>query len=218
MPAQSAPAKPYFITVEGIEGAGKSTAVKFIHQYLLDAQIPHKITREPGGTEIAEEIRQVLLKHYQEVMAADTELLLMFASRAQHLASVILPALHQGQWVICDRFTDASYAYQGGGRGIDSQRIAQIESWVQADLRPDYVFLFDVPAEIGLRRIKGRNQEDRIEQEQVQFFDRVRQIYLSRAQQSPDRYQLIDASQSWEQVQDQLRALLQVISLKRRSS
>jgi dTMP kinase len=201
--------KPYFITIEGIEGAGKSTAVKFIHQYLSDARIPHIVTREPGGTEIAEEIRQLLLKHYQESMAMDTELLLMFASRAQHLATVINPALQSGKWVICDRFTDATYAYQGGGRGIDMPRIAQIEQWVQKQLRPDLVLLFDVPVEIGLKRIKKRQQEDRIEQEKAQFFERIRQVYLARASDAANHYTMIDASLTWPQVRGQLEQVLE---------
>ena len=185
----------YFITVEGIEGAGKSTAIQFVHSLLLQAQIPHEITREPGGTEIAEKIREVLLQHYQEFMLADTELLLMFASRAQHLGQLIQPALAQGKWVLCDRFTDASFAYQGGGRGIAWERIEQLESWVQRSLRPDYILLLDVTAEIGLERIQKRSAQDRIEKERVQFFERVRDAYLARAQKDPLRYKIIDAGQ-----------------------
>lgn len=198
----------YFLTLEGIEGAGKSTALHFIHEYLLAKNIPHITTREPGGTEIAEQIRQVLLKHYQEKMAADTELLLMFASRAQHIASVILPALQAGQWVICDRFTEATYAYQGGGRGVKWERIAQIEQWVQGQLRPDWVFLFDLSPEIGLQRIKVRKHEDRIEQEQVQFFKQVRAAYLARAKRMPEHYKIIEANQSWDQVKQQVAEIL----------
>ncbi|HVV68922.1 MAG TPA: dTMP kinase [Gammaproteobacteria bacterium] len=203
--------KSYFITIEGIEGAGKSTAMQYLQQLLVQAHIPHCVTREPGGTEIAEEIRHVLLKHYTEVMGADTELLLMFASRAQHIARVILPALQTGQWVLCDRFTDATYAYQGGGRGILPERILQIEQWVQGGLRPDYVFLLDVPAEVGLKRIKKRSAEDRIEQEKSLFFERVRQIYLSRASAFPARYKVIDASLELAQVQERIRAEMELI-------
>jgi len=194
---------PRFITLEGIEGAGKSTAIQFIQSWMQQANIPHLLTREPGGTEIAEAIRSVLLlKNYQEKMAADTELLLMFASRAQHLAHVIMPALQRGEWVICDRFTDATYAYQGGGRGIPYDRIAQIETWVQGPMRPDRVILLDLPAAIGMERVKKRQlQSDRIEQEKISFFERVREAYLGRAQADPERYRVIDASQSLEKVQ-----------------
>ncbi len=205
------PQKNYFITIEGIEGAGKSTALKYLQQLLLDAQIPHAITREPGGTEIAEEIRHVLLKHYQETMAVDTELLLMFASRAQHIARVIRPGLQAGLWMLCDRFTDATYAYQGGGRGIPEERIMQIERWTQGDLRPDYVFLLDVPAEMGLQRIKKRAAEDRIEQEKAMFFEKVRQVYLSRAMANPRSYKVIDASQPLLQVKQQIQAHMELI-------
>jgi len=205
--------KPLFITVEGIEGAGKSTTIKFIEQQLVAAGIAHQITREPGGTEIAEKIRQIFLQHHTETMAATTELLLMFASRAQHLASVIAPALTAGKWVLCDRFTDATYAYQGGGRGIDTARIAALEDWVQGALRPDYVLLLDVPAEVGLARIKKRNVEDRIEVEKAQFFERVRQAYLSRAHAMPERYKIIDASQNWPEVEQQIHVILEAIGI-----
>lgn len=201
--------KAYFITVEGIEGAGKSTSIKFICKWLKNADIPYTVTREPGGTEIAEEIRQLLLKHRKESMTPDTELLLMFASRAQHLAELIVPALQHGQWVVCDRFTDATYAYQGGGRGIDTTRIAQIETWVQGDLRPDRVLLLDIPAEVGLRRISKRYATDRIEAEAVSFFERSRQAYLARAKQDPSRYTIIDANQGIGRVQQQLRLVLE---------
>jgi dTMP kinase len=198
----------YFITIEGIEGVGKTTAIRFIEGLLLDAQIAHIITREPGGTPIAEKIRQLLLAHHEETIANDTELLLMFASRAQHLAKVIKPALDNNKYVICDRFTDASYAYQGGGRGILLSRIEQLENWVQGDLRPDLVLLLDAPADIGLTRMKNRSAEDRIESEKIQFFARVRQLYLQRAHANPERYKIIDASQSIENVEHQLCEIL----------
>lgn len=201
--------KPYFLTVEGIEGAGKSTAVTFLHQRLKQAHISHQVTREPGGTEIAEEIRRMLLhKNYQEPMSKDTELLMMFASRAQHLERVIRPALALGKWVICDRFTEATYAYQGGGRGVSMDRIKQIEHWVQGDLRPDRILLLDIPVIVGQKRIVHRSQEDRIEQEKTTFFERVRQIYLERAQQYPERYRVIDGSQTLPQVEMQLLEVL----------
>lgn len=201
--------KPYFLTVEGIEGAGKSTAVTFLHQRLKQAHISHQVTREPGGTEIAEEIRRMLLhKNYQEPMSKDTELLMMFASRAQHLERVIRPALALGKWVICDRFTEATYAYQGGGRGVPMDRIKQIEHWVQGDLRPDRILLLDIPVIVGQKRIVHRSQEDRIEQEKTTFFERVRQGYLERAQQYPERYRVIDGSQTLPQVEMQLLEVL----------
>ncbi len=198
--------KGYFITLEGIEGSGKSTALAYMQQWLTEAGIAYCATREPGGTPIAEDIRQVLLKHHEESMASDTELLLMFASRAQHLHTLIIPTLAQGQWVICDRFTDATYAYQGGGRGIDSTRIAAIEHWVQGSLRPDCVFLLDLPVEVGLARIKKRSTTDRIEREQAQFFTRVREAYLLRAQAEPQRHKIIDASQALPEVQKSIAA------------
>ncbi len=196
--------KGYFITVEGIEGAGKSTSIKYIRKWLDQAGISYIVTREPGGTEIAEAIRQLLLQHHQEPMSPDTELLLMFASRAQHLANLIIPALARGEWVLCDRFTDATYAYQGGGRGIDPARIAQIETWVQGILRPDRILLLDVPVRIGLQRISRRQATDRIEAEQVSFFERGRQAYLARARQDPGRYTIIDASRGMGWVHEQL--------------
>lgn len=200
-----------FITVEGIEGVGKSTCMTMICDYLSQQGLAVKATREPGGTEIAEAIRGVLLSDYQETMCDDTELLLMFASRAQHLASVITPALNAGAWVVSDRFTDASYAYQGGGRGIDEQRIAILEQWVQAQLRPDYVFLLDAPVEIAQQRAKSRGEPDRIEAEQNQFFARVRDCYLARAKRFPEQYIVIDTAQSLEKVQQQIEAQLNLI-------
>lgn len=201
-----------FITVEGIEGAGKSTAMQFIAQYLRAKNIPLVVTREPGGTLIAEDIRQLLLTPHEEAMAIDTELLLMFASRAQHIANVIRPALTKGQWVLCDRFTDASYAYQGGGRGIAAERIAALEAWVQGELQPNLTLLLDLPAEIGLMRIKDRKTQDRIEREQHVFFARVRQAYLARAQHFPQRFKIINAAEDLPQVQAQLLAALSFVS------
>ncbi len=195
----------YFITLEGIEGTGKSTAMRFLAEQFTGAQIPHVITREPGGTEIGDQIRRVLLSHHHEAMASDTELLLMFASRAQNLATVIKPALAAGKWVLCDRFIDASYAYQGGGRGIPATRIAALEEWVQQGLQPDLILIFDAEAEIGLSRIKQRSTKDRIEHEQHEFFERVRNAYLHRAQLNPNRYCIIDATQSIKNVEQQIQ-------------
>ncbi len=185
-----------FITLEGIEGVGKSSSVKVVQQFLHDQGIATIQTREPGGTPIAEAIRQVILTHYDEKMTYDTELMLLFAGRAQHLAAKILPALEAGNWVICDRFTDASFAYQGYGRGIDIKRIEFLEQWVQGDLRPDLTLLLDAPVDVGLSRIKKRANRDRIEVEKKQFFQRIREGYLTRANSFPNRYAIIDASVS----------------------
>lgn len=193
-----------FITLEGGEGVGKSTNLQFIKQLLEDRDIPFVLTREPGGTAIAEKIRGILLEHQEERLSEQAELLLMFAARAQHIQQVILPALHQGQWVVCDRFTDATYAYQGGGRNMDLQTIAWLENTVQGPLRPDLTFIFDAPIEVGMQRAKHRGELDRFETEQLAFFERVRQAYLQRAATDVQRYKIIDASQPLGTVQQQL--------------
>lgn len=200
--------KPYFITIEGIEGVGKSTSLEFIQRTLQKLDIPFITTREPGGTPVAEAIRQVLLNKYPEPMLHETELLLMFASRAQHLASVIQPALQAGQWVVCDRFTDASYAYQGAGRGIAIKHIAMLESWVQGSLRPDLTLLLDAPVKIALKRARRRAHPDRIESEQAHFFHRVREGYLARAATHAKQYRIIDAAQSRRMVKMQIQEVL----------
>ena len=190
-----------FITIEGIEGAGKSTAIKFIHDFLLNAGKDVIVTREPGGTPAAEEIRQLLLNpQAKEVIDPKAELLLMFAARAQHVASLILPQLAAGKWVICDRFVDASYAYQSAGRGLDPKWIAVLESWVVGSLRPRLTILLD------LRR---RGPQDRFEKEKVEFFEKVRQAYLERAREDKDRFRIIDASQPLLNVQEQLQRVLE---------
>ncbi len=182
-----------FITVEGIEGAGKSTQLVAIRECLQSAGCPVVMTREPGGTALGEEIRGLLLAHRDGGLAPETEALLMFAARAEHLRQVIRPALAAGQWVICDRFTDATYAYQGGGRGLPTARIAALEDWVQGELRPDLTLLFDLPVPVGLRRIAQRGPADRFEAEALEFFDRVRAAYLARAAADPDRYRIVAA-------------------------
>ncbi len=197
-----------FITLEGSEGSGKSTNLAFIHQQLQAAGLDVVLTREPGGTPLAEKIRELLLDKHNTTMHSDTELLLMFAARAQHLNELILPALERGQWVLCDRFTDATYAYQGAGRGIDNERIAQLEQWVQGELRPDLTFFLDLPVSQGLARANERGEPDRFEREKIDFFERVRQGYLDQAERHPQRYRLVDASQSLEQVQAQLTQLI----------
>lgn len=197
-----------FITLEGTEGVGKSTNIAFVREYFAQKNIELLLTREPGGTPLAEEIRELLLKAREEKVNSDAELLLMFAARAQHLAEVIKPALDREAWVLCDRFTDATYAYQGGGRGLDVSRIAQLEQLVQGDLRPGLTLLLDVPVEVGLARAAARSEKDRFEQEKEAFFERVRQAYRDRAEQFPAQYRLIDASVSLEAVQAQIRAVL----------
>lgn len=197
-----------FITLEGSEGSGKSTNLAFIHQYLQRAGVNVVLTREPGGTPLGEAIRELLLDHRNNEMASDTELLLMFAARAQHLHERILPALAAGNWVLCDRFTDATYAYQGSGRGIATERIAQLESWVQGELRPDLTLFLDLPVAQGLARAGERSAPDRFEREQIDFFERVRQGYLAQAESAPQRYRVVDASQSLEAVQSQIQSVL----------
>ncbi len=207
-----------FITVEGGEGVGKSTNIAFIAEQLRLANQPFVLTREPGGTPLAEDIRKLLLLPRDEVVNENTELLLMFAARSQHIATVIEPALAQGQWVICDRFTDATYAYQGGGRGIAQQKIADLERWVQGDLRPDYTLLLDAPIEVGMDRANKRGELDRFEQEQQQFFERIRSAYLQLATTYPNRYRVIDASQDLSAVQSCLVEIIQeMITCKGRS-
>jgi dTMP kinase len=193
-----------FITIEGVEGGGKTTNINFIAKLLKEKGKQIVLTREPGGTEVSEAIRDILLSKELPAMHQDTELLLMFAARAEHLQKKILPALAQGKWVLCDRFTDASYAYQGGGRGIAIERIATLERWVQGDFRPDHTFLFDLDAETGLSRAKNRGETDRFEQEELGFFNRIRAKYLEMATQDSDRYHIINAQHNLAQVQKQV--------------
>lgn len=197
-----------FITLEGPEGAGKSTNREYLAERLREQGIEVLLTREPGGTPLAERIRELLLAPSDEQMAADTELLLVFAARAQHLAQVIVPALARGTAVLCDRFTDATYAYQGGGRGLSTARIAQLESFVQGELRPDLTLVFDLPVEVGLSRAAARGRLDRFEQEGQDFFEAVRQTYLQRAAAAPARYRILDAAQSLAGVQQSIDRLL----------
>jgi dTMP kinase len=193
-----------FITIEGGEGAGKSTNIAYIRSLLEQHKVTVVETREPGGTVLAEQIRDILLDNKTRNMADDTELLLMFAARAQHIREVIEPNLQQGNWILCDRFTDATYAYQGGGRGIAMSRIAALEDWVQGALRPDLTVILDLPVEIGLERAGKRSQPDRFEQEGLAFFNRVRDTYLQRAQANPQRYAVIDASPQLAVVQQHI--------------
>ncbi|HHS83419.1 MAG TPA: dTMP kinase [Gammaproteobacteria bacterium] len=197
-----------FITVEGGEGAGKSSNLAFVRRYLEQHGKQLVVTREPGGTSLGEAIRALLLDHRNNEITDDTELLLMFAARAQHIAEVIRPALEQGKWVLCDRFTDATYAYQGGGRGISRERIAVLEQWVQQGLEPDLTLLLDIPVLQGLERAGQRSAPDRFEREQNAFFERVRAAYLEQVRRNPQRYRVIDASKPLEQVQRSIAEVL----------
>jgi dTMP kinase len=197
-----------FVTVEGIEGAGKTTCLALLEQRIRARGHRLLVTREPGGTALGEELRALLLGHREVGMADDTELLLMFAARAEHLRARIEPALAAGSWVLCDRFTDATYAYQGYGRGIDLARIAELEDWVQGERRPDLTLLLDVPVELGLARAGRRSQPDRFESETVAFFERVRCGYLQLAAAAPQRFRVIDAAQPLPQVSRQVAAAL----------
>ncbi len=203
-----APGRGRFITFEGVEGAGKSTQVAALQDWLIDHGVPVRVTREPGGSPIAERIRAVLLDRANAGMAGDAELLLMFAARAEHLAKTIRPALETGAWVLCDRFTDATFAYQGGGRGVPRPRIALLEGLVQGDLRPDLTLLFDLPVTVGLNRARGRSAPDRFEAETVAFFDAVRAEYLAIAGREPERVRVIDAEGAQAAVQHLVRAAI----------
>ena len=199
-----------FITLEGGEGAGKSTSLAFVRELLEQAGRRVLVTREQGGTPLGEKIRELLL-HGRENMDVDTELLLMFAARAEHLARVIRPALADSVCVVCDRFTDATYAYQGGGRGVPKARIRALEDWVQQGLRPDLTLLLDIPVEQGLGRAGQRSAPDRFEREKIDFFERVRNRYLAAAASEPRRIRVIDAACDIPQVQAQLRNALEEI-------
>ena len=206
----------FFITVEGTEGVGKTTNIEFIREWFSQRNIDYVATREPGGTPLAEEIRNVLLQPRNETVCDTAELLLVFAARAQHLEQVIKPNLAAGKWVLCDRFTDATYAYQGGGRGLSTETIAQLESLVQNTLRPDAVILLDVPVEVGLARASARSELDRIENEKASFFEKVRQAYIQRAALDPERYFIIDASKPLEAVQSQIDGALTQIQARQK--
>lgn len=200
--------KPLFITLEGCEGVGKTSNMEFIKSILIERGIDFIETREPGGTPLGETLRAMLLGEDYKGMSDDTELMLMFAARAEHVAQIIKPALEKGQWVLCDRFTDATYAYQGGGRQLDVSRIAGLENWVLGDLRPDLTLLLDAPISVGRERAGKRSAPDRFEQELDGFFNRVREAYLTRAKAEPDRMKVVDAAGDLASVQQQIKALL----------
>ena len=197
-----------FITIEGIEGAGKSTAMKTMKAFLESHGKEVLVTREPGGTPLAEKIRTLIISKHDEPMQSITELLLFFAGRAQHITNVIQPTLAKGIWVLGDRFTDASYAYQSAGRSLDVSVVKTLEEWV-GDLQPDCTLLLDVPVALGMSRIKHRAELDRIEEERTEFFERVRAAYLARAKEFSDRFRVIDASKNVNQVKRDIKTCLQ---------
>lgn len=197
-----------FITIEGSEGAGKSTSLDFIKAWYAARNIPLIMTREPGGTPFAEEIRELLLTKRDENVASETELLLMYASRVQHCQQFIIPHLQQGHWVISDRFNDASFAYQGTARGMDIERITTLDKWCLGNFKPDLTLFLDISVELGLQRAGLRSIPDRFEEENIQFFKDVRRGYLLRAEAEPERIKIIDASGSIEQVQARIAEIL----------
>ncbi len=206
--------KAQFITIEGGEGVGKSTNIALVRSILEKHNISYVVSREPGGTPLAEELREILLRKRTEVVHPETELLLMFAARAQHVNQFIRPALNKGDWVICDRFTDATFAYQGGGRGLDWDKIEALEKWTLGDFKPDKTILLDVAPEIGLARASARAELDRFESEKMSFFEKVRSAYLKRRTQDPERFLVVDAGKSLEDVQTELANQLEAYLLQ----
>jgi len=201
--------KTLFITLEGSEGVGKTSNMEYIKSMLNEQGIVYIETREPGGTPLGEALRGMLLGEDFKGMSDDTELMLMFAARAEHVAKVIRPALESGKWVLCDRFTDATYAYQGGGRQLDIKRIEGLENWVLGDLRPDLTILLDAPIEVGRERAGKRSTPDRFEQERDAFFNRVRETYLARAKADSSRMKVVDASGDLVSVQSQIKTIFE---------
>lgn len=194
-----------FITFEGVDGAGKSTHLAWFADTLRQRGVDVLVTREPGGTPLGEALREILLS---QPMHAETEALLMFAARREHVEQVIKPALRRGTWVISDRFSDASFAYQGGGRGVSVEKLEQLERWVHADLQPDLTLLFDIPVEVARQRLSNNVSLDRFEQEQSEFFDKVRNAYLARSQKNPARFAIIRAEKSPEEVKASLESII----------
>jgi dTMP kinase len=203
--------KGRFITIDGVEGAGKSTQIDLICSYLQRKSIEVVRTREPGGTDVGEKIRSVLLDVDNQEMHSDTELLLMFSSRNELIQNKIIPALNNGSWVVSDRFTDASFAYQGGGRMLNLDRIAKLEEWVLGDFQPDLTLLLDISVEVGMARIEARAAKDRIELEERAFFERVRSVFISRSEAFPERIKLIDASGTIDDIHEKIRLLVDSI-------
>lgn len=203
--------KGKFITLEGIEGVGKTTNVKYVQGLISGAGHSVIVTREPGGTPLAERLRDIVLHHDNEKVPGMAELLIMFAGRSLHLENRIRPALEAGSWVLCDRFTDATFAYQGGGRGEDAERIETLETWVQGGLQPDLTLLLDADPKVGLARTEKRGEQDRFERERMDFFSRVRQAYLARAARFPERMVIIDAGRPLDQVQADIRNVMKKV-------
>lgn len=200
--------KAKFITFEGVDGAGKSTHLNWFAETLRQRGLGVLVTREPGGTPLGERLRDILLN---QPMHAETEALLMFAARLEHIEQVIKPALKRGTWVVSDRFSDASFAYQGGGRGVPLDKLEQLERWVHADLQPDLTLLFDIPVEVARQRLSNNATLDRFEQEKGAFFEKVRQAYLDRYKKNPQRFALIDAAQTPEKVKADLEKIVSSI-------
>jgi dTMP kinase len=203
--------KNLFITLEGIEGAGKSTVIDFIENFITSSGYDVVKTREPGGTAIGEQVREILLNKNNDKLTDDTELLLIFAARAQHLSEIILPNLTSNKIVLCDRFIDASYAYQGAGRGIEQSKINLLENWVMPDIKPDLTFLLDLDPKIAFERTNKRSDADRFESEDIHFFEKIRQYYLERAENEPERFRVINSELSLEDVQEQIKNILKDI-------
>jgi len=201
-----------FITLEGLDGAGKSTQLAWLSSCLERRSIVHKVTREPGGTPIGEKLRELLLDRNQR-LHPETEALLMFAARREHLAKIVVPALEAGVWVLCDRFTDATFAYQAGGSGLAWERIAMLETWVQGGLQPDLTLYFDVTPQTGRSRTDAARAPDRFEKEDEAYFERVRNAYLRRAREFPQRIRIIDAAQSISDIQNKLESIMISICL-----
>jgi len=208
MTTTSPQGRGFFMTLEGVDGAGKSTHLSWLLDTLRARGLPVLATREPGGTPLGEQCREWLL---HQPMTLRTETLLMFAARCEHLETVIRPALGQGKWVVCDRFTDATYAYQGGGRQLGEAPVRALEQWVQGDLQPDCTWLFDLPLEIARQRLAGARDPDRFEREDAAFFERTRKAYLVRAREHPERIRIIDASQDVAGVRHQLAEALESV-------
>ena len=200
--------KAKFITIEGSEGVGKTTNIEFVLNYLNENSIDLIVTREPGGTENAEKIRDILLNSNDEQVPEIAELLLFFSARSFHVLNTIIPALQNGKSVICDRFNDATIAYQGYGRGFDVSQINMLSSWVLTDLKPDITILLDAPADIGMQRTMNRGYSDRMESEDISFYERVRKGYLNLANEEPNRFRVIDATQSLQEVQADIKSHL----------
>ena len=203
--------KGKFITIDGVEGAGKSTQIDLICSYLQRKGVEVVRTREPGGTDLGEKIRSLLLDVDNKEMHSDTELLLMFSSRNELIQNKIIPALNKGSWVVSDRFTDASFAYQGGGRMLDLNRISKLESWVLGEFQPNLTLFLDVSVDVGMQRVEARAAKDRIELEERAFFERVRSVFIDRSKSYPERIKLIDASGSISEIHNNIKLFLDVL-------